>query len=90
MKHHQTTIKTYWKQLKNKLNIQGTVNHETGIITLSGLNYRGILDGTKFINLVVKYLDQDVVPNKTQIVSIYPSDITVTMIKDTTDWYAKL
>ena len=63
----------------------GTVNHETGIITLSGLNYRGILDGTKFINLVVKYLDQDVVPNKTQIVSIYPSDITVTMIKDTTD-----
>ena len=63
----------------------GTVDHINGIITITGLTYATILDGTKYINLIVKYTDQDVVPNKTQVVSIYPSDITVTMIKDTTD-----
>ena len=63
----------------------GTVDHINGIITITGLEYVSILDGTQFINLTVKYTDQDVVPNKTQIVSIFPSDITVTMIKDTTD-----
>ena len=63
----------------------GTVDHINGIITITGLEYVSILDGTQFINLIVKYTDQDVVPNKTQIVSIFPSDITVTMIKDTTD-----
>ena len=63
----------------------GTVDHINGIITITGLTYATILDGTKYINLIVKYTDQDVVPNKTQVVSLYPSDITVTMIKDTTD-----
>jgi len=63
----------------------GTVDHINGIITITGLQYMSILDGTRFINIIVPYTDQDVVPNKTQIVSVYPSDITVTMIKDTTD-----
>ena len=63
----------------------GIVDHINGIITITGLQYKSILDGTRFINLIVPYTDQDVVPNKTQIVSVYPSDITVTMIKDETD-----
>ena len=61
----------------------GTINYDTGVVHLEDFVPITINDGSTTIKLYVQPRVEDAVPAFNQIVTINPSDVTITMIDDT-------
>jgi len=61
----------------------GTVNYSTGVVVLEDFVPFSINNGLSTISVTVKPNARDLIPSFNQIITIDPSDITITMVDDT-------
>ena len=62
----------------------GTVNYNTGVITLNNFNPTAFADGTSTLKITAIPRDKDILPLRNQILRILSSDIDITLIDDKT------
>lgn len=62
----------------------GTLNYATGKVTLNGFSPQAFADGGTTLKLTAYPADMDILPLRTQIITIREEDITVNLIDDNT------
>ena len=61
----------------------GTIEYDTGKITLNNIRIDGIDDGSSFVYVTAKPQTNDIVPMGNTILTIDINDVTITMVDDT-------